>query len=82
MTLYVQIKKLNGRSDLSKLAGQLKRLGFDDSVEYNEGGWQDISVHTVLPHLKFENEQDATAYILAFGGVVRKTVPGYIIAGG
>jgi len=82
MTVYVQVDKINGRQDFFKLANRLTRLGFSDTVMYNEGGWQDKSVEGVLPHLKFEDEQDATAYVLAFGGRVSKTVPGYIIAGG
>ena len=82
MTVYVQVSKINGRYEFSNLAYRLKRLGFLDTVLYNEGGWQDISYEIVLPHLKFEDEQDATAYVLAFGGKVSKTVPGYIIAGG
>ena len=82
MTVYVQVPKLSSRFDLSSLASKLKRLGFQDTVLYNEGGWQDTSIQIALPHLKFEDEQDATAYVLAFGGKVSKTVPGYIIAGG
>ncbi len=82
MTVFVAIPRLNGRNDLATLAEKLMRLGFEDTVEYNEGGWHDQSVQTAYPHLKFEDEQDATAYVLAFGGIVSRTVPGYIIAGG
>lgn len=82
MTVYVTIERINGRKGLADLAQKLLERGFDDTVEYNEGGWQDRSIETAYPHLKFINEQDAVAYVLAFGGVIHNKVPTYIIAGG
>lgn len=46
-------------------------------VELCYGGWADKTPHTVLPHLKFENEVDAMAYILAHGGEYSNTIPVY-----
>lgn len=82
MTLYVVIDRINGRNGLAVLAEKLQRLGFDDTVQYNEGGWTDTGMGIAYPHLKFENEEDAVAYVLAFGGKVSKFLPTYIIAGG
>ena len=82
MTLYIQVEKINGRNGLAELAEKLSRLGFEDTVLYNEGGWQDNSIEIAHPHLRFENEQDAVAYVLAFGGRISKVLPTYIIAGG
>lgn len=75
MTWYVEIPKINGRFNLMLLAEQLDIRGFDDRVEYFDGGWQDKSMENAQPHLKFENEDDAIAYILAFGGELKRTIP-------
>jgi hypothetical protein len=75
MTWYVKIPKINGRINFVLLAEQLGIRGFDDRVEYHEGGWEDNVLETTLPHLKFEFEDDAIAYILAYGGEISKTVP-------
>lgn len=58
-----------------ELAEKLKPKGFDDRVLYNEGGWADKSIHNIAPHLMFENEDDAIAYVLAYGGEVSKELP-------
>jgi len=79
MTWYVAIKALNGRHDFARLAMDLEPLGFEDRVEYSGGGWQDQMVHNVLPHLKFEHQDDAIAYVLKFGGQAIQHLPyGYI----
>lgn len=75
MTVYVKIHKINGRNALAKLAESFLEHGFKDTVLYNEGGWQDKNIFTVSPHLKFEDEQDATAYVLIFGGIISKILP-------
>jgi hypothetical protein len=75
MTVYVKIKRLNGRKDLVDLAEKLEPKGFYDRVEYNEGGWADRVIHNVAAHLKFENEDDAIAYVLAHGGEISHTLP-------
>jgi len=75
MTVYVQIKRLNGRHDFARLAIELQLKGFEDRVEYHQGGWEDKVVPKVAPHLKFEYHDDALAYVLAYGGEVSKEVP-------
>lgn len=75
MTYYVEIKYLNGRYDLSALAQKLDERGYDDRVEYNAGGWSKNSTDTVLPHLRFIDEADALAYVLAYSGTISTTVP-------
>ena len=77
MTVYVKIKRLNGRNDFLRLAWELQRKGFEDRVEYHQGGWEDKVVPKVAPHLKFENHDDALAYVLAYGGEVSKEIPEY-----
>lgn len=75
MTCYVAIERINGRYDFVELVSKLQMRGFEDRVEYSEGGWQDYMMHTVQPHLKFDNEDDALAYVLAFGGEISKEIP-------
>lgn len=58
-----------------ELAERLNDSRYGDNVEYNTGGWMDKEIHTVLPHLKFDEEQDAIAYVLTYGGTVSKTLP-------
>lgn len=72
---YVAIDRINGRYRFAELADKLRIRGFEERVEYSEGGWQDYMMHTVQPHLKFENEDDALAYVLAFGGEISKEIP-------
>lgn len=74
MTVYVKAL-LNGRSQFRRTAIWLDEHGITDSVFYDRGSWQDSVVGNVLPHLKFEKEEDALLYVLAFGGVVSKTIP-------
>jgi len=75
MTVYVKIKRLNGRNDFARLAFELQIRGFEDRVEYHQGGWDDGCVHSVSPHLKFEEHDDALAYILAYGGEISNKIP-------
>jgi hypothetical protein len=56
------------------LATVLEERGYID-VEYHNGGWEDKATGTVLPHLRFDKQEDAAVYVLSFGGIVRKTVP-------
>jgi len=44
-------------------------------VDYFEGGWMDNQVQSIHPHLKFETEEDATAFILVHGGTCSKELP-------
>jgi len=75
MTVYVKIKRLNGRNDFAMLAWQLQQKGFEDRVEYHQGGWDDHNTYTIAPHLKFDYHDDALAYVLAYGGDISKEVP-------
>jgi len=75
MTWYVEIPRLNGRLDFALLAEKLNIKGFEDRVEYHSGGWSDYNLESTRPHLKFENEDDAVAYVLAHGGSYGTTVP-------
>ncbi len=75
MTWYVAVDRINGRRNFHQLISTLGPRGFGDRVEYSAGGWVDTQPSTVLPHLKFECEDDAIAYSLAFGGKVEKHLP-------
>jgi hypothetical protein len=72
---YVVIPRINGRQDMLNIATTLDERGYEGRVEYNEGGWMDRELETVLPHLRFNDEQDAIAYVLTYGGMVSKTLP-------
>jgi hypothetical protein len=72
--IYVRIKKINGRNDHYVLGAWLNQSGVGE-VEYNEGGWNDRHLGNIAPHLKFEREEDAVAYVLANGGEISKTIP-------
>lgn len=72
---YVTVPRINGRYTLIELAQRLQIRGIEDRVEYSDGGWQDHMLHTVLPHLRFEFEDDALAYILTFGGEISREIP-------
>ena len=82
MSYYVNIKKLNGRNDYYELATQLFERGYEDRVEYNCGYGPLGDGMYVDPHLKFNNEQDALAYILTYGGIICTELPTYMSAGG
>lgn len=71
---YVQIKRLNGRSDHADLGEWLNSSGVI-VAEYYEGGWADGCVKNVAPHLRFEKEEDAVAYVLAHGGSYMTRMP-------
>jgi len=75
MTAYIKIKRLNGRNDFAELALQLQSKGFEDRVEYHQGGWDDKRVYIIAPHLKFDYHDDALAYVLAYGGEVSMIIP-------
>lgn len=72
---YVAIPRLSGRKNFFELADKLQIRGFAERVEYSDGGWQDYMMHTVRPHLKFESEDDAIAYVLTFGGEISREIP-------
>jgi hypothetical protein len=74
MSVYVRIKRLNGLKDRSILGTWLSQSGIIE-VEYNEGGWEDTRTWNLYPHLKFEREEDATAYVLSHGGFYTRTIP-------
>lgn len=72
--IYVRINRINGRRDHADLGFWLNQSGVGE-VDYNEGGWCDNRMGNVAAHLKFENHEDAIAYVLANGGEVSKTIP-------
>lgn len=71
---YVRIDRMNGVKDFMNLAEWTNTSGIGD-VDYNQGGWADMEPHTVSPHLRFDREGDAIAYVLAHGGFYTTTVP-------
>lgn len=75
MSWYIAIKRINGRHDLAFMAERTNQNGFGDRIEYSDGGWVDHEPGTVLPHLKFDYEDDAIAYSLAFGGEIVTHLP-------
>lgn len=75
MTVFVKLGSHISRHGLVDLAENLLNKGFGDGVEYFGGGWADRSVLNIAPHLKFENEADAMAYVLAYGGEMCREVP-------
>lgn len=74
MSYYVRFR-IKGRNDFCIISEQLLEKGFQDRIEYFNGGWHDELVPIVEPHLKFENEDDAIAFVLAFGGKVETDKP-------
>lgn len=70
---YYVSHSINGRENFYQLASRLDRSCI--KAEYNEGGWSDFDVEMVLPHLRFTNGEDATAYVLKFGGIVSRKMP-------
>lgn len=74
MSFYVKIRRLNGRQDHALLGWWLNQSGVGE-VDYHNGGWADQCIYDVHPHLKFEREEDAIAYVLAHGGMVTKSIP-------
>ena len=73
MVYYVKTR-LNGRKDYVRLAEFFNERGITNA-EYFQGGWADQMVHNIASHIKFEDESDAIAYVLAVGGQVSKTIP-------
>lgn len=74
MSYYVRIPRLNGRMDHYFLSVWLHDSGINE-VDYCEGGWEDNQLYNIAPHLKFEREEDATAYVLAKGGEFSRDIP-------
>lgn len=74
MTYYVRIPRINGRMDHYLMGAWLEQSGILE-VDYCEGGWSDGHMYNLAPHLKFEREEDATAYVLAKGGSYSRELP-------
>lgn len=74
MTFYVKIDRINGNSEWYPLVHKLHEGGYKN-VEYHEGGWVDNCVYSAAPHLKFEVEEDALAYVLTYGGECYREIP-------
>lgn len=75
MPYYVRIDRLHGRKDLCDLAEMLDIHGYDDRVEYFQGGWVDNLIYTAAPHLRFTVEEDAVAYCLTNSTTYSTIVP-------
>ena len=75
MSWYVTVSPINGRNHKLKLSEFLTERGYSDDIFYYTGEWQDQQVTSYLPHLKFENYDDAIAYTLTFGGECSTTPP-------
>ncbi len=74
MSYYVTINRLNGRNDFFELAERL----YDNryvNVEYYAGGWSDHTMVNEAPCLVFEEELEAVAYVLKFGGKLYNSIP-------
>lgn len=65
---------MNGRNDHAILGHWLNESGVIE-VDYCEGGWSDGMIHNIAPHLKFDQEADAVAYVLAHGGSYSTKIP-------
>jgi len=74
MSYYVQIPRINGRKGHADLGTWLNTTGIGE-VEYHEGGWSDGHINSIAPHLKFEREEDALAYVLTKGGNFSREIP-------
>lgn len=75
MSFYVTINgKINGRNSLMKHYIFISERGIEN-VQYTPGGWDDSDMRNMLPHFKFETEEDALAFALATGGKMSKGVP-------
>lgn len=71
---YIRINYINGVRDYVKLGEWLNSSG-TGVVDYDKGGWSDQMMSNISPHLRFENEADAVAYILSHGGVCLTEIP-------
>lgn len=75
MSFYVTLKgKVNGRNSLMEYYKFISERGLEN-VQYTNGGWVDQNIFTMLPHFKFEIEEDALAFALATGGELSRGVP-------
>ena len=72
---YIVIPRINSRLAFFELVKKLEERGYDDRVEYCDGGWADNEIQSVLSHLKFSNKEDALAYVLTYGGSVLTEIP-------
>ncbi len=70
MTWFIEVTRINGRRELCEFVDRIAPNGFGDRIEYSNGGWFDREPGSIAPHLKFDYEDDAIAYSLAFGGKV------------
>lgn len=71
--VYVTITKLNQKRFVELNEWVLEHG--NPSVDYHSGGWSDGHIYLVAPHLKFEREEDALAYMLTKGGTLSKSIP-------
>lgn len=74
MSFYVKIRRLYGSNDYARLGDWLVQSGIKE-VDYHKGGWADHHINNIHPHLKFEKEVDALAFVLTHGGVYTTKIP-------
>jgi hypothetical protein len=75
MSYYVRLADVViGRGDYYQLAKWVLDSGVGE-VHIHTGGWSDRETETLYPHIKFDTKEDATAYILANGGVYSTEAP-------
>jgi hypothetical protein len=71
--MYVRVCNLK-KTNLVDLSEWLIQSGVGETYYYS-GGWDDKHVGVIAPHLIFEVEEDAMAYVLAHGGKIEKQIP-------
>lgn len=71
--MYYVEHHMQGRKDFYALVQFLNQRGYTDTVEYCSAK----DDKHCPPHLKFNDQADAVAFCLTFGGVVSKSVPYY-----
>lgn len=74
---YVTISRLTSK-ELISLAEWRLQSGVE-TMDYASGGWTDQLIKNVIPHLRFDREGDAIAYVLAHGGSYSTTIPQEVI---
>ena len=73
MSFYIRANII-GRYEHFRFAQWIEQSGIGEA-EYFQGGWCDFSIDHIAPHIKFEREEDAMAYVLTHGGEYSKSMP-------
>ncbi len=76
MNYYITLEKPRHRYGFYTFAiKEIFSCQFNGKVVYNPGGWNNKEIKSVLPHLEFENGEDALAYNLVYGGRMFTKIP-------